>query len=201
MTQRMATPGPNRWWLVVITAIAAVVSLVGFLAFRSSPIPPGYSSSAEAWDLPGIDGTGHVRLADFRGRPVVANFFASWCTACDLELPGFAAVSEQLRGRVTFIGVNALETGDRMLMPERHGITWWPLARDIGTDGNDLHRALEGLDAMPLTAWYDADGRLLHVDRGALPEQALRQRLAELYGISLPEPGSGTARGRTATRT
>lgn len=189
MTARILQTGPGAWWLAIAAAITVTVAGVGFLALRGSPTPAGYSTQVDDWDLPRIDGTGHVRLADHRGQPVVVNFFASWCAACDAELPGFAAVSAQLRGRVSFVGVNALETGDRLYMPRRHGILWWPLARDVGDHGDDLHNQLSGgLDAMPITAWYDATGRLLQVDRGALPETGLRQRLVELYGINLPGP-------------
>jgi thiol-disulfide isomerase/thioredoxin len=175
-----------QWWAIVLAGLA-VVAAVGFLAFRGDDDSGRYSTDPAAWELPRIDGSGSVRLADFAGRPVVVNFFASWCTACDAELPGFAAASAQLRGQVSFVGVNALDTGDRLYMPRRHGITWWPLARDVGeANGSGLHNALSGgLDAMPITAWYDASGHLLHVDRGALPESALRARLAELYGIDL----------------
>ena len=114
----------------------------------------------------------------------MVNFFASWCTECDAELPGFSTVSQELKGQVTFIGVNALETGDPMYMPERHGITWWPLAADIGgRNGSGLHDAL-GARGMPVTAFYDQQGELLHVDNGALPEPALRQRIQQLFGIA-----------------
>jgi len=141
-------------------------------------------SDPAAFDLPAIEGDARVRLADFRGKPVVVNFFASWCTACDFELPGFARVSDDLRDQVTFVGVAALETGDPMTMPERHGITWWPLARDIGSRGNDLHAALGGR-GMPITAYYDDTGNLLHVDTGALDEATLRERITSLYQIEV----------------
>ncbi|MGI8697753.1 MAG: hypothetical protein ACR2J0_01210, partial [Mycobacteriales bacterium] len=89
--------------------------------------------------------------------------------------PGFAKVSGELRGKVTFVGVSSLETGDRDLMPNRHHITWWPLAKDVGgSNGSGLHDALGGGNSMPLTAFYDASGRLLAVDRAVLPEDALR---------------------------
>jgi thiol-disulfide isomerase/thioredoxin len=186
MTRTTARTRTGLWWALVAAAVA-LVAAVAFLAFRPVDNAAGYSTDPAAWELPRIDGSGSIRLADFAGRPLVVNFFASWCVACDAELPGFAAASEQLRGRVTFVGVNALETGDRLYMPRRHGITWWPLARDVGGgNGSGLHDALSGgLAAMPITAWYDASGHLLHVDRGALPEPALRARLAELYGIDI----------------
>jgi thiol-disulfide isomerase/thioredoxin len=171
----------------VVLAGVAVIAAVGFLAFRPAGDTAGYSTDPAAWELPRIDGSGSIRLAEFAGRPLVVNFFASWCTACDAELPGFAAASQQLRGQVGFVGVASLETGDPLYMPRRHGIMWWPLARDVGgATGSGLHNALSGgLDAMPITAWYDANGKLLHVDRGALPESALRTRLAEFYGVEL----------------
>lgn len=163
---------------------AAMLVALGVLSFRGSTVRGGSSTSPTGFDLPALHGTDRVTLAEYRGTPVVVNFFASWCTACDFELPGFATVSAQYRGRITFVGVNALETGDRDLMPTRHGITWWPLARDIGgSNGSGLHQALGGGNSMPLTAFYDADGRLLSVDRGALPEAALRQRIAQLYNL------------------
>jgi len=121
---------------------------------------------------------------------LVVNFFASWCVACDIELPGFAHVSEQLRGQVQFVGVASLETGDPYLMPRRHLITWWPLAADVGgTNKNGLHRALADGRSMPITAFYDARGKLLHAHIGLLPEDALRASIRQLFG---DPPGSLT---------
>lgn len=143
------------------------------------------STEIEAWDLPRLGGEGRVQLADFRGKPVVANFFASWCTSCDFELPGFRRVSEELKDEVTFVGIASLETGDPMTMPERHDITWWTLARDVGgRDGSGLHDNLGGR-GMPITAFYDAQGNLVDFVGGALPEDDLRARLRTLYGVEV----------------
>jgi thiol-disulfide isomerase/thioredoxin len=126
-----------------------------------------------------------VRLADFRGRPTVVNFFASWCTQCDAELPGFSKISRDLQGRVTFVGVNSLETGDPTFMPRRHHIQWWPLAADVGgAQGSGLHDALCQCQGMPITAFYDANGKFLGIHLGAIPESDLRQALHDAYGIS-----------------
>lgn len=171
------------WWAAGAVGVAALIGLVAAAAASGSGGGSGVSDPA-AFDLPAIQGETRIRLVDFKGKPVVVNFFASWCTACDFELPGFAKVSDELRDQVTFVGVNALETGDRLLMPKRHGITWWPLARDIGSRGNDLHAALGGR-GMPITAFYDDAGHLLHVDPGALDEATLRARITSLYGIKV----------------
>ena len=130
--------------------------------------------------------TDRVALDAFRGKPTVVNFFASWCIECDNELPHFATISEELRGEVNFVGIASSESGNPLYMPERHGVEWWPLARDIGSsfNGNDLAVAL-GMrpGSMPLTAFYDADGNLLTTNPGASSEGALRANLNQLYGI------------------
>lgn len=182
---RRAAPATRRTrWTLMVLGLALLVAVGVAAATSSSKSDPG-STDPAAFDLPAIgDSATRIRLADFKGRPVVVNFFASWCTACDAELPGFAKVARELRGEVAFVGVNAQETGNPMFMPNRHGITDWPLARDVGgRNGSGLHEALGGR-GMPITAFYDADGRLIHVDGGALPESALRQRLRDLYGIA-----------------
>lgn len=187
----MSSSHPHRFlgWPAVVRSLALlagalVLATLGVFAFRGHAAAPGSSTSPTAFDLPALHGTDRVSLAEYKGKPVVVNFFASWCTACDFELPGFAKVSDELRGKVTFVGVSSLETGDRDLMPNRHHITWWPLAKDIGgSNGSGLHDALGGGNSMPLTAFYDASGRLLAVDRAALPEDALRQRIRSLYQL------------------
>jgi thiol-disulfide isomerase/thioredoxin len=168
----------------VVAGGVAILVLVAVMAAGSSGGGGGGVTEPAAFDLPGIGGSGRLRLSDFAGRPLVVNFFASWCSACDDELPGFAKVSMELKGRVSFAGVDSLETGDPLYMPRRHGITWWPLARDIGgANRSGLHDALGGGTGMPLTAFYDGSGRLLYVARGGLPESSLRSKLAELYGV------------------
>lgn len=184
MQRRPPAASSGTRWLIGALGFT-VLAIVAVIAFAGGGEDDPGTTEATAFDLPAIEGDERIRLADFAGTPTVVNFFASWCTACDAELPGFARVSGELEGEVSFIGVNSLETGDAMLMPERHGITWWPLARDTGgRNGSGLHAALGGR-GMPITAFYDAEGSLLHVDGGALPERLLRDRLNELYGVEV----------------
>jgi thiol-disulfide isomerase/thioredoxin len=126
-------------------------------------------------------------LAHYRGKPVVVNFFASWCTECQAELPGFRQEAIALKGKVTFIGVDSLETGDKNFLPSLFHLAraFAALARDVGPNGNGLHAALGGGNTMPMTAFYSANGRLLDVERGALvPAGTLQAKIAQLYGIT-----------------
>lgn len=170
----------------LIATSIAIVAIVVVIAISGSSGGGTGVTEPDRFSLPRIEGDGQVELADYRGTPVVVNFFASWCAACDAELPGFSKVSEELRGEVQFVGVASLESGDPLFMPKRHDIMWWPLARDIGgNQKSGLHDALGGGNSMPLTAFYDENGKLLGVDRATIPEAALRQRLRELYGVQV----------------
>ncbi len=172
--------------LALVAGGIALVVTVGFLAFRGSSPGTGVTTPT-AFSLPTLNGTGQVTLANFRGKPTVVNFFASWCSACDRELPGFKAEADALQGKVNFIGVDSLETGDKNFMPNRHHLvgSFAALAHDVaGANGSGLHDALGGGNSMPLTAFYDANGTLLDIQRTALEPQVLHDKLASLYHLS-----------------
>jgi cytochrome c biogenesis protein CcmG, thiol:disulfide interchange protein DsbE len=140
-----------------------------------------------AFSLPVLNGKGWVRLADYRCKPVVVNFFASWCTECQAELPGFRQEATALKGRLIFIGADSLETGDKNFLrnPFHLADAFAALARDVGPNGIGLHAALGGGNTMPLTAFYSTDDRLLDVERGALvPAGALKRKIAQLFGVT-----------------
>jgi thiol-disulfide isomerase/thioredoxin len=174
--------------LLIKAAAVLVVVLVAAIAFRGGgdDKPTGTSTSADSFVLPALKGSGTVKLEDYRGKPVVVNFYASWCSVCDLEMPDYAKASNQLKGKVTFIGVASMETGDPNLMPQRHGVTWWPLARDIGgSKKSGLHDELAKGFGMPVTAFYDERGKLLRVRNGGLIGTDLTDSLNELYKIDI----------------
>ncbi|MGH7685442.1 MAG: TlpA family protein disulfide reductase [Candidatus Dormibacteria bacterium] len=166
-----------------VVVIAAVV--VALLLTRGAPAPSGSTPvSAHDWTLPRLDRPGQLTLSSFRGRPLVLDFFASWCTSCESELPELAALSQQYAGRVAFAGVDSEETSDGLAMAERTGIGSWPLARDVGgRELSGLRDALEATPGMPITAYYDADGRLLHVQLGAESGDDVGRQITTLFHL------------------
>ena len=101
---------PTTSWLVLGVGIALVVGVVIWLSVRETLDPGGSGVTDElAWDLPALDesadpgGDGRVALAEFEGTPTVVNFFASWCTSCDRELPVFRDFALALEGEVDFV--------------------------------------------------------------------------------------------------
>lgn len=176
---------------LLAVAAALVVALLIVRAGSSGGDTPGtgaevkVSTDPAAWELPKLNGPGLVRLADLRGKPVVVNFFASWCGPCRAELPVLSAMSAQLGDRVRFVGVDSEESGDGLGMARQYGVDRWPIAQDVGGHLNSgLHDAL-GAMGMPVTAFYDAQGRLLGVKLGSFLHDTLRDRLNQLYGLGV----------------
>ena len=166
--------------------IAAAIG-VAFVAFVIILWPQAASgdTSAEAWDLPRLDGEGRVTLADFRGKPTVAAFFASWCEVCEHEIPEFLGVYQQLGDQVNFVGINTQDNGRGLGDAQKWGIAGeWPLARDIGGgNGSGLSTGTFGMRGSPLTVIYDQAGQVAHVQRGGISGAQLSSILGQLFGV------------------
>lgn len=180
-------------WRILGFGIAAIV--IGVIVVATL-LGRGGSGITEvlAWDLPARSGEtdngdedGRILLSDFQGKPVVVNFFAGWCEACDEELPYFTEIGDQYKDQVEFVFVHANEGGGGWKgMAERHDIIGnFPIAEDVaGTNRNGLLRELGGDRGMPATAYYDANGNLVTFSNGIVSEGALLAGLQQL-GVTL----------------
>jgi thiol-disulfide isomerase/thioredoxin len=168
----------------VAIAAAAGAGLIALLVVLW-PSPQTGDTSAEAWDLPQLDGDGRVAIADFTGTPTVAAFFASWCDVCEHEIPEYLAVSQQVGDQVQFVGIDTQDNGSGLGDAEKWGIAGvWPLARDIGgRNGSGLSTVTFGARGSPMTAFYDASGAVVHIQQGGLSGAQLLATLDQLFGI------------------
>ena len=181
---------PNAQWGILIGVAVLIVGAIVFNDVRDAADDGGAGViAAESFDLPNLqnedDPNDRIRLADFEGTPTVVNFFASWCTACDEELPDFRETALELGDEVDFIFVNSNETGNWEPMAERNDILQFPIAQDIqGIRRNGLYRDLGAAQGMPITAFYDANGNLLDVSLTAFNRATLNQQMTALGMIS-----------------
>lgn len=119
-----------------------------------------------------------VSLADFTGKPVVLNFWASWCPSCVAEMSAaFRPVQEDLGEEVTFIGMNIQD--DRALaegLLEETGVIWVSAEDPNG----ELYIDLGGI-AMPFTVYIGADGSIVNKHNGPLTEDQLRDQIESAF--------------------
>ncbi len=118
-----------------------------------------------------------VSLAAYEGRPLVLNFWASWCPSCVAEMSAaFLPAQEQLGDQVAFLGMNIQDERAKALeLVEETGVLF-DLAED--RDGA-LYAALGGL-GMPFTVFISADGQVVAEHNGPLTRDQLIDEITEL---------------------
>lgn len=116
-----------------------------------------------------------VELSQWRGQPIVLNFWASWCLPCRLEMPELAAFYEG-QEEIMVIGVNYQEEAAQA----QGFVETLALPFPILLDEEGTLAAALGLRAMPTTYFIDAEGRVVGNHLGPLSAAALRARLEEL---------------------
>ena len=176
---------------VVVLLAALVVLLVGagLLYHRYSaalaPDPVAQSEGADrvpAPDFTVYDGEGNaVQLSDFLGKPVVVNFWASWCGPCKNEMPEFNEVWEELEGEVQFLMVNVTdgqqETVDSASSyVESQGYTF-PVFYDTTLQAALTYQAF----SLPTTFFIDENGAGVAKATGSITKSQLQQGIEMIY--------------------
>jgi peroxiredoxin len=122
------------------------------------------------------------RLSDYRGSVVILNWYATWCSPCQQEIPDFQQAYNGLKGDLVVLAVNLEESpADAAGMLEDLGATFPSVVDSAG----EVYRRYGGL-GMPFTLFIDRDGRVFSMGSGVITEDSLRAELAKL-GLEYPE--------------
>lgn len=181
-------------------AVALVAGLLALLVWRVvaqqrgpdlvAAIKAGERPSAPAFRLPVLwpitttwpaalraaVAQGRVSLATLRGRPVVVNFWASWCIPCKVEAPLLARAARAHAGTVVFLGIDVqdLESDGRAFL-RRYKVNYVSL-RDPSNSSYDAY----GLTGVPETYYLDRTGRAVAHSPGQVSAQDLNAGIAEI---------------------
>ena len=112
-----------------------------------------------------------AKLSDFAGKPVVINFWATWCPPCRQELPGFENAWQQYGDEVVFLMV---ECGGESADEVETFVTEGGYTFPVYVDSDGTAAAAYGINAIPVTALVDGDGNLFAYQVGAVEEESLR---------------------------
>lgn len=135
----------------------------------------------EAPDFTVYDSEGNkVSLSDLQGKPVVMNFWASWCTYCEDEFPYFEDAYERYGDEVTFMMINASETQDVIdTYIDEEGYSF-PVYNDAERDAATKY----DISSVPATYFIDENGRIAKEIIGATDKETILANVSELLGSS-----------------
>ncbi len=122
---------------------------------------------APAFTLVSTDGK-KVSLGDFKGHPVIVNFWATWCGPCRLEMPWFEEFSKRYQGQgLVVLGLDqddGMVPADVAKTAKRIGVSYPVLMPD---KDERTSRAYGGVDYLPETFYIDREGKVAAVGAGA----------------------------------
>src|SRR3954469_2428704 len=169
--------------IVVVVAAALVGLLVYGVAQRADnrtldeAVAKGQRPVAPSRALPVLGATGQKSLASFRGKPVILNFWASWCDPCRIEAPLLEQAQHRLAARGgTVLGVTYRDASpDSEKFVRKFDLTY-PSLRDVdGQLAKDY-----GTRALPETFVIDRTGRVAAIQRGVVDRRFLDAALAKV---------------------
>lgn len=156
------------------------------IAIGSNPAPDSDPNqavaavSSQAPDFVMQDAQGNqLMLSSFKGKPVVLNFWTSWCSFCKSEMPYFSSAYQQYGDQVQFIMLNPVKSEksseDGRTYIKTSGYTF-PVFYD--TEGKAM--SLYGLRGFPATVFIDAEGKITAKTIGAITQDKLNQGIETL---------------------
>jgi len=158
-------------------AVLAVIGLLGYglLKKSSSSLAIGDTVPAASTHLPRLGRGGSASLADYRGRWVLVNVWASWCVPCRTESPALERFYEAHRDpSFTILGIDSNDlSGDALGFVRKYGITY-PQLRD---GGGDFSQNELGTTGVPESFLVDPRGKLVVHSIGPVSDKYLRSNV------------------------
>ncbi len=170
-----------RVWLAGAGAVVVAVVLAVLVGSGDGPdgSPPAVKGGgpAPSFELADVrQDEPSVSLPSFRGKPVVLNFWASWCVPCRREMPVFQAVADQFEGRVAFVGVNHQDSRRLALELLSETGVRYPSAYDPDGKVANAYR----LFGMPTTVFISPQGSIVERRTGEMSGPELERAVERL---------------------
>lgn len=177
------TPGKTSPETAPPATVPPTTAPPGTVAPETAPPETEDPNKNTAPDFPVLDADGNtVRLSDMFGKPVVINFWATWCPPWKRELPDFDRLCREYGDRVVFMMVNLTDgrrdtvDGTKKFVSEK-GYTF-PVYFDTGLSGAKAY----SVSSTPQTTFIDANGNVFATRIGAMSEAALRSYINAILG-------------------
>ena len=114
-----------------------------------------------------------VRMLDFKGKPIVVNFWATWCGPCRVELPAFEELYKEYGDRVQFMMVNLTDGKDEVKDTVQNFVNKGKYTFPVFFDLNQAAYNTYNLFQIPRTLFVDKNGNLVYSHLGAMSKSTI----------------------------
>jgi thiol-disulfide isomerase/thioredoxin len=130
----------------------------------------------KAPDFTVLDSKGKsVKLSDMLGKPIVLNFWASWCPPCKSEMPEFNAVYGEMSGDITFMMVDLVDGQRETKEKGESYVAKQGFSFPVYYDTEQEAAYTYGIASIPTTLFIDKDGYIITGVQGAIDKKTLRK--------------------------
>jgi cytochrome c biogenesis protein CcmG/thiol:disulfide interchange protein DsbE len=167
--------------------VMALVALLAYGLFTKGGSDIAQGDPVPQATLPTLDGSGEASLADYEGKWVFVNFWASWCNPCRTESPDLQRYQEEYGGKTfTVLGINQEDlTHDAEDFIEEFGLTY-PQLRDASGEQADPF----GMSGLPESFLVDPNGKIALIRRGPIDMEYLEENVTPLITAATVEDAS-----------
>ena len=161
--------------------LVAIVAALLLMQQEAGEETPSMSQSMVKEPTPdftlGLLGGGRLGYGEIKGRPVLINFFASWCLPCREEMPAIEKLAREYRPKgVVFLGVAVDDTEAKM----RDFVSRYEVTFPVGLDAGAAIQKSFGVYGIPTTYFIGKQGIINYFHTGAVTEELLRHELDKL---------------------
>lgn len=162
-------------WLVVAGIAGLLLAVAAGGLLLSKPVEQA-KEAAPDFSLVLLKGD-RFRFADHKGKPVLINFFASWCLPCREEMPVLEKIVRAYRPKgVVFLGIAIDDTEDKIQdFTRRYGVSF-----PVGLDQSGAVQKSFGLYGVPTTYFIDRAGIINYFHSGGVTEELLQHEIDKL---------------------
>ena len=142
----------------------------------------GASKTAPDFTLANAKGE-RLRLADYRGKVVLLNFWATWCGPCKVEIPWFIEFQKEYQAKgFTVLGVSLDEDGWKVINPY---VAEQKINYPVLLGNEEVNRRYGGIEALPTTLLIGRDGKIAYLHAGLVSRSEYEKEILHLLGVSV----------------
>lgn len=121
-----------------------------------------------------------VKLSEFFGKPIVVNFWASWCPPCKAEMPHFQKTFSEYSEEITFMMVDLVDGQRETVETGKEYIDSQKFTFPVFFDTRQEAAFAYMIQSIPSTLFIDKDGYIVHAVKGQMNEETLRSYIEEI---------------------